>query len=380
MGYPIYGNTVVFHSTPDPADVLNKIIYGLDAETGKEKWRLTNKDFYPKEKLRLFSLWYFYQYNNILVCCDNVNDLTGERYIYAIDIEKGKVLWVNELPPGYNDMGRMVIGRGKTAYIDAQQDMSKFTLFRIDVETGSYSTAFSLTEADIPVSIPNRYLSFFQATQVYQNHKGEDLVACSFESWDTNQNSKKGHGTLLVYNLTQNQVVYATHVNKDTPEDDWDIFYGRVLYHNGKLLVGKSSNLYCFDAFEESPPLWQRSTALNNGDIYGNDSVFQLLAYEDFAIVYCADRIMCLNFSTGYLNYNVSSRSGSAAGAIIDGVLYCEDNNDFLMRDPRTGKELKRISSGENQEGFTGSRPNGADGRIYIHTYTDAYCIRAWGE
>ena len=56
------------------------------------------------------------------------------------------------------------------------------------------------------------------------------------------------------------------------------------------------------------------------------------------------------------------------------------DNNDFLMRDPNTGKELKRISTGKNAEGFAGSRPNGKDGKIYIHSYTDAYCIKAWGK
>ncbi len=43
LGYPIYDNTVVFHSTPNIDD--ESIIHGLDIETGKEKWRLTAENF-----------------------------------------------------------------------------------------------------------------------------------------------------------------------------------------------------------------------------------------------------------------------------------------------------------------------------------------------
>ena len=50
------------------------------------------------------------------------------------------------------------------------------------------------------------------------------------------------------------------------------------------------------------------------------------------------------------------------------------------MRDPYTGKELKRISTGKNEQAFSSSRPNGKDGKIFIHSYTDAYCIKAWGQ
>ena len=43
IGYPIYNNTVVFHSTPLPVNgTYQSILYGLDTETGKEKWSLTN--------------------------------------------------------------------------------------------------------------------------------------------------------------------------------------------------------------------------------------------------------------------------------------------------------------------------------------------------
>jgi len=42
LGYPIYKNTVVFHSTPVPYGVEESILHGLDTETGKEKWQLTN--------------------------------------------------------------------------------------------------------------------------------------------------------------------------------------------------------------------------------------------------------------------------------------------------------------------------------------------------
>jgi len=53
VGYPVYKNTVVFHSTPEPwGDIQESILHGIDTETGKEKWRLTNADFEPKKDLR----------------------------------------------------------------------------------------------------------------------------------------------------------------------------------------------------------------------------------------------------------------------------------------------------------------------------------------
>ena len=58
VGYPVYKNTVVFHSTPEPwGDIQESILHGLDIETGKERWRLSNKDFAPKKSLK---------FNNIL--------------------------------------------------------------------------------------------------------------------------------------------------------------------------------------------------------------------------------------------------------------------------------------------------------------------------
>lgn len=383
LGYPIFNKTVVFHSSPNSANTKDKIIYGLDTDTGKEKWQLTNKDFSPKKELEFSSLWYYYQYNNIFVCCDRVSNINNERYIYSFDIDNGKVFWVKELPVEYDNIGLMIKGKDNVAYIDAQKGTDKFTLIKIDVNSGNYSELFSLTKDDIPVSIPVRNLLFFQASQIYQNEVGEDLIALSLNSFDRNIDPYKVYMTLFVYNLTRNEKVYSVYVNPQASSvQDWDAFLGRVAYVKNKLIVGMGKNVYCFDAFNGKETLWKHSTVLNDGKGMGsgNDNVFQLLSYNDVAIVYCADHIIGLNTNDGSLIYNVKSASGSAAGAIIDGILYCEDNNDFLMRDPSTGKELKRVSTGKGKEGFAGSRPNGKDGKIYIHSYTDAYCIRAWGK
>lgn len=383
LGYPIFNKTVVFHSSPNPANTKDKIIYGLDADTGKEKWQLTNKDFFPKKELEFSSLWYYYQYNNKFVCCDRVTNLNGERYIYSFDIDNGKVLWVKELPNEYDNIGLMIKGKDNVAYIDAQKGTDKFTLIKIDINSGNYSELLSLTRDDIPASIPVRNLSFFQASEIYQNELGDDLIALSLNSYDGNIDQYKVYMTLFVYNLTTNKRVYSVYVNPQASSiQNWDTFLGRVAYVKNKLIVGMGKNVYCFDAFNEKEVLWKHSTILNDGIGMGsgNDNVFQLIPYDNLAIVYCADHIMALNTSDGSLIYNVKSASGSAAGSIIEGVLYCEDNNDFLMRDPNTGKELKRISTGKNAEGFAGSRPNGKDGKIYIHSYTDAYCIKAFGK
>jgi len=117
IGYPVYKNTVVFHSTPEPwGDIRESILHGLDTETGKEKWRLTNIDFSPKRSLELNCTFGTFQKDNILIACDNVNTARSEpieryeRYIYGVDIEKGKVLWVKPFPNEYRSMGNMIKG------------------------------------------------------------------------------------------------------------------------------------------------------------------------------------------------------------------------------------------------------------------------------
>ena len=89
IGYPIYKNTVVFHSTPLPINGNSQsVLYGLNTETGKEIWRLTNSNFYPKKELLFNNVNYYYQYNNILIGADfQYKDFCKEDYIYAIDIE-----------------------------------------------------------------------------------------------------------------------------------------------------------------------------------------------------------------------------------------------------------------------------------------------------
>lgn len=382
LGYPVYKNTVVFHSTPEPWGIHQSILHGLDTETGKEKWRLTNADFYPKKDMRFNNAFYFYQYENIVVACDFAYQTSQEHYIYAIDIDKGKVLWIKEMPSGYTQIGRLVRGSGKDAYIDAQQDTTKFTLFKIDIETGNYSEVFNFTKDNLPHSIPEKRVSFFQFSEIYKNSNNEDLIACSFNGYNSDKNIRKSYMTLFVYNLSKEQAVYSTYVNSQTNESDWDDVDGHVCYFNNKILIGKGRNVYCYDAFSDNgSPLWQHSSILNDGvgRGSGNDYVTQVFGHDNILLAFCIDHLIAFDINTGKLLYNVSANGGSAA-AIIDGILYDEDHNDFLMRDPNTGKELKRISTGKNEEGFSSSRPNGADGRIYIHTYSDAYCINAWGK
>ena len=83
--------------------------------------------------------------------------------------------------------------------------------------------------------------------------------------------------------------------------------------------------------------------------------------------------------NTGKPIYHVEAAGGNDV-AIIDGVIYQRESSDLQMRDPRTGKELKRVATPPNEQAFSSARPNGADGKIFIHSYTHAYCIKAWGK
>jgi outer membrane protein assembly factor BamB len=377
-GYPIYKNTVVFHSTPIPGDNDEySVMHGLDTKTGKEKWRLTTDDFSPKKVLRFSNSDYYYQHNNIFVGADfqTASDVK-ETYIYGVDIDKGKVMWVTEHPRGI-EFGRQVVGRNKTAYVDFYPNSNEFSLTGINIETGSFAEVFKFTQADIPEEMPEKSIRFHRMTQVYTNEIGDEFIALSFNGFNYNGNINKSFMTLFVYNLTQRQKVYSIYVNPQTSIDEGDAFYGRIFYQNGKILVGKWKYAYCFDAFEEREPYWVRSTKVSP-DPNSSDEVVYILAYDNAALAFCLGHLAAFDIKTGNLLYD--SKTNGTDPNVIDGVIYKRDQGDFQMIDAKTGKELKRVPYGEGEEAFADARPNGADGRIYIHTYTDAYCIRAWGK
>jgi outer membrane protein assembly factor BamB len=372
LGYPIYNNTVVFHSTPNIDD--ESIIHGLDIETGKEKWRLTAADFFPKKSLVLYNTFGTYQKDNIVVASDEIYkplNTDVERYIYGIDIDKGKVLWVTQLPADYYSLGAMIKGAGQYAYVDATSD-NKISLLRVDIATGALSSAIDVfNNVDLPpeVSSLNAYFSGFYFSEIYKNSNGDDMVALSLmpDLYD-----KPNITVLYVYNLTKKAKVYTTTVTFDG-SNAW-------IYHlNGKIIIGTQKTAFCYDAFENKK-YWEKSVVLNDGvgSGSGNDEILQVLGYDNLALVYCVDRLVAFDINTGAVKYNVPS--SHTAANIIDGVIYQREGSDLQMRDPRTGRELKRIVTGINEQAFSSSRPNGKDGKIFIHSYTDAYCIKAWGR
>jgi len=374
LGYPIYNNTVVFHSTPVAGDNdENSIIYGLDTETGKEKWRLPNSDFSPKKKLELGNADYYYQYNNILIVCDFlISDNRKEHYAYAIDIDKGKVLWVKELP-FFDEMGRLVRGSGKYAYVDATDRNERFVLYKIDVETGEYTIELDFSKTDLSPSLTkiNATLDLFTFSDVYKNTVGEDNIAISINC-GAKTNSSRFYMELFIYNLATHKKVYSTPVAcSDTLKDS---FYGRLCYHDGKIIVGKGAEFLCYDAFQNKGVLWQHNTGS-----FGNDNAMQVYCLDNLALGFTVDRLFAFDINTGSKLYDVRA-AGSNTANIIDGILYQRDGSDLQMRDPKTGKELKRVATPRDAQAFSSSRPNGKDGRIYVHSYTDAYCIKAWGK
>jgi outer membrane protein assembly factor BamB len=375
VGYPVYNNTVVFHSTPVPwGDFRESILYGLDTGTGKEKWRLTNVDFAPKKSLEFDCSFGTYQKDNVLIASDDVSaamNPNGERDIYAIDIEKGKVLWITTMPSEYRRIGHTIRGAGKYAYVNAVSN-TKSSLLQVDIETGELSSAIDIvSNVDLPQEINalNPEFAGFYFTDIYQNSDGDDMVALSLMPYIAD---KPYMSVLYVYNLTKKSKVYTTTVTMDG-SNFW------IYQLNGKLVMGSQKTAFCYDAFENKK-YWEKSVVLNDGVGFGsgNDEILQVMAYDNLALIFCVDRLVCFDINTGALKYNVIASHAQAK--IVDGVIYNEDADDLVMRDVYTGKILKRYATGLNQEGFARTRPNVVDGKVYIHSYTHAYCIKAWGK
>ena len=374
VGYPVYKNTVVFHSTPEPwGDEQESILHGLDIKTGKEKWRLINADFAPKKDLRFYNTFSTYQKDNIFVASDEVNTPNrpkGERYIFGIDIEKGNVLWVSPFPDDYFDIGHTIRGRGKHAYVNAVSN-NKCSLLKVNIETGEVTSAFDIcSKTDLPEEINalNTRFAGYYFTEIYQNNEGDEMVALGLMPYIPDE--PYYNSVLYVYNLTKNKKVYTTTVTT-AGSNFW-------IYHlNGKLVIGSYKTVYCYDAFVNKK-YWEKSVVLNHGVGLGNgnDEILQVLGYDNLALIFCVDRLVAFDINTGTLKYNVPA--SHARATVVDGVVYNEDYNDLVMRDVYSGKILKRYSAGINEEGFARTRPKVVDGKVYIHSYTDAYCIKAW--
>ncbi len=329
LGYPMYKNTVVFHSTPIAGDNDEKsIIYGLDTETGKEKWRLTNVDFAPKKILELNCTFGTYQKDNIVIACDNVNTAreepinSYERYIYGIDIEKGKVLWVTPFPNKFRRMGNMVRGAGLFAYVNANS-YDKCSLLRVNIQTGELTTAIDIvSNVDLPheINALNPEFAGFYFTDIYQNSDGDDMVALSLMPYIAD---KPYMSVLYVYNLSKKTKVYTTTVTMDG-SNAW------IYQLNGRIIIGSQKTAYCYDAFENKK-YWEKSVVLNDGvgSGSGNDEILQVLAYDNLALVYCVDRLVCFDINTGDLKYNV--RSSHSAALIYEGVIYQREGSDYFL-------------------------------------------------
>jgi hypothetical protein len=270
-------------------------------------------------------------------------------------------------------MGRLVCGMGKYAYVDATDRDTRFSLFKIDIETGEYSISLDLNNTDLPISLTKIDAKFdlFTFSDVYKNTSGDDVIAISINCISTTNNNR-WFMALYVFNLSSQQKLYSIPVSSSDTLEDW--FFGRVCFHEGKIIVGKGTEFLCFDAFEDKGILWQHNT----GPL-ANDNAMQVLGSDNLALGFSVDRLFAYDINSGNELYDVSA-AGSNTAAVIDGIIYQRDHSDFQMRDPKTGKELERIATGGNEQAFSNSRPNGADGRIYIHTYSDAYCIKAWGK
>lgn len=91
---------------------------------------------------------YYYQYENIVIGADyQLKDYGNETYIYAIDIENGKVLWVKEFSAKglHNLEGWLLDLVNIYAYVDYQKDLTEFSLIKIDIKTGSFTETFKVT-------------------------------------------------------------------------------------------------------------------------------------------------------------------------------------------------------------------------------------------
>jgi|DewCreStandDraft_5_1066085.scaffolds.fasta_scaffold36136_1 outer membrane protein assembly factor BamB len=326
-------------------------LLGLDATTGEVRWMWEDFFEYGQPSGLVFSLeWH--QLGEILLFVSG-----GKQY--CVDISTGKTLWRRYRE--YSSRGG-VCGNGYQYAIVG-------TTFDNTGEMYDNIYVGDIRDPEIERCIykgtPGRALG---RPYLYRDANGT-LRILFLEVIRSTGTTDYSYTTYIVgFDLTSDREIYRTMVYSQTKDGGGAIT--KVYGDNCYSVVGR--RMVC--------------TGLGTGKIrwfqnFPGDFLFSGFIIVDGTIyANCEDTYLyALDAETGLIKWREKSSGTSSPLFYMDGVLYYVGGGDGMLHavDAATGKHLWKIDPPErNDYGFTRSRPTGFDGRLYVTSWTTAYCYR----
>ncbi len=329
-----------------------QVLLGLDANTGKERWRW-------REYFSTFELdtWIPFVWENYLVFGSG-----GRRY--CVDMATGRTVW--RMRDSYTNGSEFVRLFEPWQYsfiadIGGDTAVGKFACFVSDVHQPTPELLYQ-SDSMVGLCLPAAYV----------NQNGEKVLLFVEHDWKTRKDSGQltSNSYLFCYRLSDNTTVYrvpyARTKNKGLVDNRPGVIYNNRYYKDA------GQRIVCYDP-DTGRLIWYQD--------FPGDFLFSGFIIVDGTIyANCEDTYLyALDAETGLIKWREKSSGTSSPLFYMDGVLYYVGGGDGKLHavDAATGKHLWKIDPPErNDYGFTRSRPTGFDGRLYVTSWTTAYCYR----
>ena len=325
----------------------NSSVYMLDKNTGKSLWRWTDMYYDSKDYLSFESV---YIQNSIMI-------MKNGGVTYSVDLNTGKTVWKDKtisLSGGYSGLGATGLGNlyffpgAKNSFYNGQIALSSERIYLS-------ATANNSAELVYP-SLASAFVTTNQDTSVVN----------PFTS--SNPNTYKGLSQYTLYNLTKARSVYTTPIDSST-----EGIYGVPIIFQEKVFFAVGASIACHD-ITTGKQVWIRkfpSSFLFAGVVLCDN---KLIANCENEIMYALDPI------TGNIIWQTPSSGTSEAPFSMNGVLYLAGGGDGMFHaiDAANGKEIWKIPCPEaNRNIFFYGHVTGADGKVFVSSYTTMYCYKA---
>ncbi|GIV50152.1 MAG: hypothetical protein KatS3mg038_0673 [Candidatus Kapaibacterium sp.] len=175
---------------------------------------------------------------------------------------------------------------------------------------------------------------------------------------------------LVCYDYREKQIIYRTRFHISQSGGLMNVRPGII--YNHKFYKDAGRRIICYNP-NTGKLIWYQ-------DFPGDFFFSGFIIVDGTIYANCEDTYLyAVDAETGLIKWREKSSGTSSPLFYMDGVLYYVGGGDGKLHavEAATGKHLWKIDPPErNDYGFAPSRPTGFDGRLYVTSWTTAYCYR----
>jgi outer membrane protein assembly factor BamB len=353
VGYPMkYNDDIIFSTTLTYGDnVEDNRLCGLDAKTGEIKW------LFPADREQTYNYFFNgpgYLYNdNLLVKSPPLGDKRPNDELLCIDLKTSELKYSYDCPGKDGEASWNCFGYSK--YVVWDENMKREAkIYLMDIETGNAEPIVSLTHA-IDYEVDLDVIGFSEGRLIYTEKE---------------YNSDMHGNYICKYDIKANELVYRHEV---------ELYEGYGFYGN----CSDNNTIYAISG----PYIMAIDT--DSGDTLWSVDINELPNYWLRSVVVCGDKLfaeghnmhMALDKTSGKILYK-KKVAGCWWAVEHKGNIYLNIDENILVLDVNTGEILATLVCPEkmiNGDGFNATLlPSFYDDKLYIMSYTTAYCYPAY--